>query len=76
MAENDTINHMSRLTFNTFSIEMYAEHAGLPSPKVFSIFRDSGLLDMLNSDYEDLHGMSWEYLMGMFDDYLAERKYA
>jgi hypothetical protein len=67
---------MSRLSFNTFSIEMYSEHSGLPSPTVFKVFRDSGLLEMLDTDYEDLHGMSWEYLMGMFDDYLREREYA
>jgi hypothetical protein len=55
---------------------MYSEHSGLPSPEVFRMFRDSGLLKMLDTDYEDLHGMSWEYLMRMFDDYLKERKYA
>jgi hypothetical protein len=67
---------MSKLSFNAFCIEMYAERSGLPSPKVFGMFRDSGLLEMLGDDYEDLHGMSWEYLMGMFDDYLRERTYA
>jgi hypothetical protein len=50
---------------------MYAEHSGLSSPAVFALFKDSGLLQMLEDDYEDLHGMSWEYLMGLFDEYLA-----
>jgi hypothetical protein len=67
---------MSRLSFNVFSIEMYSEHSGLPSPEVFKLFRDSGLLKMIGRDYEDLHGMSWEYLVDEFDDYLGGRKYA
>jgi hypothetical protein len=30
----------------------------------------SGLLELLDTDYEDLHGMSMEYLMQLFDEYL------
>ena len=32
--------------------------------------RLQGLLAMLDSDYEDLHGMGMEYLMQFFDKYL------
>jgi hypothetical protein len=35
---------MSKLSFNAFCIEMYAERSGIPSPKVFGMFRYSGLL--------------------------------
>ncbi|HBT94911.1 MAG TPA: hypothetical protein DEB24_01830 [Coriobacteriia bacterium] len=35
------------------------------------MFKSSGLLDMLRDDYEDLHGMSWEYLIPFYDEYLA-----
>lgn len=61
---------MSRLSFKTFCIEYYAEHTGLPSNEVYDLFAKEGLLDILDTDYEDLHGMSWEYLMQFFDDYL------
>jgi hypothetical protein len=62
---------MSKLSFNTFCIEMYAEHSGKPSPDVYGMFERAGLLGLLDSDYEDLHGMSWESLMQMFDEYLS-----
>jgi hypothetical protein len=58
------------LSFLTFSIELYAEHRNLPSPDIYQLFKKTGLLDMLITDYEDLHGMSFEYLMGFFDEYL------
>lgn len=61
---------MSRLSFKTFCIELYAEHTNSDSTDVYSTFKKSGLIDMLESDYEDLHGMSMEYLMQFFDEYL------
>ena len=36
------------------------------------MFEESGLLDMLKTDYEDLHGMGMEALMQFFDEYLAK----
>ena len=36
------------------------------------MFEKSGLLDMLKTDYEDLHGMGTEALMQFFDEYLAK----
>ena len=61
---------MSRLSFKCFCIEYYAKHIGLPSSEVYSLFEESGLLELLDDDFEDLHGMSWEYLMQFFDNYL------
>lgn len=61
---------MSKLSFTAFCIELYAEHIGKYSTEVYRIFENSGLLDMLDEDYEDLHGMSFEYLMRFFDSYL------
>jgi hypothetical protein len=61
---------MSRIPFLTHCIELYAEHAALPAPEVYRLFTKTGLLVMLISDYEDLHGMSFEYLMQFFDEYL------
>ena len=63
---------MSVLSFQTFCIEFYSRHIQKPSPEVYAMFRDSGLLTMLKTDYEDLHGMGMEALMQFFDEYLAK----
>lgn len=65
---------MSLLSFRTFCIELYAEHIHKNSTEVYSLFEESGLLKLLETDYEDLHGMSMEYLMQFFDDYLGGDK--
>ena len=54
---------MSRTSFKTFCIEYYAEHIGESSNKVYELFKREKILDMLDKDYEDLHGMGMEYLM-------------
>ena len=54
---------MSELSFQVFCIEFYCRHIQKPGPEVYSLFRESGLLDMLKKDYEDLHGMGQEALM-------------
>ena len=61
---------MSRLSFKILCIEHYAQHIGKPSNEVYELFAREHLLDLLNSDYEDLHGMGLEYLMQFFDEYL------
>lgn len=61
---------MSKISFISFCVEYYADHIGKSSVEVYKIFQNEKLLDLLESDYEDLHGMSMEYLMQMFDDYL------
>ena len=63
---------MSKLSFQTFCIEFYSRHIQKPGPEVYRLFRESGLLDMLNTDYGDLHGMGQEALMQFFDEYLAK----
>ena len=65
---------MSKISFISFCIEYYADHIKKPSDEVYEIFKKEKLLDMLESDYEDLHGMSMEYLMQMFDEYLKGDK--
>lgn len=63
---------MSKLSFKIFCIEFYSKHIQKPDPEVYELFRASELLDTLDSDYEDLSGMSMEYLMQFFDEYLAK----
>ena len=61
---------MSKLSFKAFCIEHYGAHTGRPSNEVYEEFEKEGLISMLDSDYEDLHGMGMEYLMQFFDEYL------
>ena len=63
---------MSKLSFLSFCLEYYAEHTGKPSNQVYMLFKEQGLLDVLEQDYDDLHGMGMEYLMQFFDEYLGE----
>lgn len=66
---------MSKLSFKSFSVENYAEHTKLPSSTVYKQFKKTGLLKLLDADYEDLHGMSFEYLMQFFDEYLQNEEW-
>ena len=43
---------MSELSFQTFCIEFYSRHIQRPGPEVYELFRKSGLLDMLKTDYQ------------------------
>ena len=65
---------MSQLSFKSFCIEKYATHSGLAGAEVYALFDRSGLLKVLDEDYDDLHGMGWEALMPMFDEYLGRRQ--
>ncbi len=62
---------MSKLSFKTFCIEQYADYSGKTSDKVYLLFKNSGLLDLLEEDYEDLHSMGIEWLVNYFDQYLG-----
>ena len=62
---------MSLLSFKTYCIEYYTEYKNLPSSKVFKDFEKTRLLNHLESDYEDLHGMGKTYLMNYFDKWLS-----
>ena len=65
---------MSKISFISFCVEYYAEHVNKKSDEVYEMFKKEKLLDLLEYDYEDLHGMSIEYLMQMFDEYLKGNK--
>ena len=64
---------MSRTSFKAYCIEYYADHLQKPSPDIYNLFYESGLLKMLDDDYEDLHGMSIEYLIQFFDEFLEDQ---
>lgn len=65
---------MSKLSFVSFCVEYYAEHIGKPSDEVYELFKKEKVLDLLESDYDDLHGMGMEYLMNFIDEYLGGEK--
>ena len=65
---------MSELSFKTYCIENYAEYKNDSSSKIFNQFDKSGLLEHLETDYEDLHGLGKEFLMDYFDKWLGENK--
>jgi hypothetical protein len=58
---------MSRLSFKTFCIELYADRKSLPSNEVYSLFKNKGILKMLDEDYELLHGHGFDYVISDID---------
>lgn len=65
---------MSKVSFIGFCVEYYAEYIGKKSNEVYALFKKEGVLDVLEEDYGDLHGMSMEYLMQFIDEYLGGNK--
>ena len=61
---------LSKLSFKTFCIEFYSQHINKPSNEVYKLFQNKGVMDLLETDYDDLHGMSMEYMMQFIDNYL------
>ena len=61
---------MSRLSFKAFCIEKYADYKGIPSNEVFKLFEEKGVIDMLNRDYELLHGFGFEYIVRDIDRFI------
>ncbi len=43
------------------------------SSQVYKLFDKTKLLELLDLDYEDLHGMGLEYLMKFIDEYLETK---
>ena len=63
---------MGKTSFKAFCVEFYANHADKTGPEVYAEFADSGLLQELDDDYEDLHGLGMEALMRLFDEWLGK----
>jgi len=55
---------MSKLSFKLFCIEKYADKKQIPSNEVYKLFEAGGILQMLDEDYEILHGHGFEYILG------------
>ena len=54
---------MSRLSFKTFCIELFAERKSMPGNEVYALFEKNGILTMLDEDYELLHGHGFDYVL-------------
>jgi len=61
---------MSRLSFKTFCIELFADRKSIPSNEVFKLFNESGILKMLDEDYDILHGHGFDYVLQDIDQIL------
>ncbi|MBR1375931.1 MAG: DUF3791 domain-containing protein [Cardiobacteriaceae bacterium] len=66
---------MTKLSFVSFCINYYSEFINKPANEIYELFQKTGLLQMLRDDYEDLHGMSMEYMMQFCDEYLGNHNY-
>lgn len=62
---------MSKISFVSFCLSYYAEHINRQLDEVYALFEREGLLKLLREDYDDLHGMSMEYMMQFCDEYLG-----
>ncbi|NLT08813.1 MAG: DUF3791 domain-containing protein [Ruminococcus sp.] len=62
---------MSKISFITFCVEYYAQHTNKASNEVYELFKQEKVLDLLENDYNDLHGMGMEYIIQFIDEYLG-----
>ena len=63
---------MSKLSFKLFCIEKYADKKHIPSNEVYQLFEDRGILQMLDEDYEILHGYGFEYVLDDIEKILED----
>ncbi|MCL2088897.1 MAG: DUF3791 domain-containing protein [Oscillospiraceae bacterium] len=61
---------MSRLSFKAFCTEKYADFKSIPSNEVYKLFEENGVIQMLNRDYDILHGFGFEYIVRDIDQYV------
>ena len=61
---------MSKISFIPFCVEHYAKHTGKTGDVIYDLFKREKLIELLENDYDDLHGMGMDYLMQFVDEYL------
>ena len=54
---------MSRLSFKTFCIELYAEKKSIFANDAYALFEKNGIIKMLDEDYDILHGHGFDYIL-------------
>jgi hypothetical protein len=65
---------MSKLSFKLFCIEKYADKHGIPSNEVYKMFESKGVMEMLNADYDVLHGHGFEYVICDIEQFMEIRR--
>ena len=65
---------MSKLSFKLFCIEKYADKHSIPSNTVYKLFESRGIIDMLDEDYELLHGHGFQYFINDIENILESRE--
>lgn len=66
------IDGSRKTIWEQFCIEHYADKVNRESCKIYEQFKREGLLELLRTDYEDLHGMGVEYMVHFGGEYLGE----
>ena len=61
---------VSLLSFKAFCIEKYADYKSMPSNEVYKLFEKKGVIEMINRDYELLHGFGFEYVVRDIEQYI------
>lgn len=61
---------MDSFKFQIFCVETYSAHIAKPINVIYSTFKETGLLDLLKTNYLDLHGLGSEALSHFFDEYM------
>jgi hypothetical protein len=64
---------MSKLSFKLFCIEKYADKHGIPGSEVYRLFDRKGVIEMLDRDYDVLHGHGFEYVIGDIEQFMETR---
>ena len=62
---------MSRLSFKTFCIELYADRKLIPSNEVYKLFENNSIIQMLDDDYDVLHGHGFDYVIQDIDKIIS-----
>jgi hypothetical protein len=65
---------MSKLSFKLFCIEKYADKKHISGHEVYQLFEANGILQMLDEDYEVLHGHGFDYVLCDIERILEDGK--
>lgn len=71
--ENVETNQYTEDEINRFiiiCIEQYASFKDISGKETYRLMSEKKVIDELKNDYEDLHGMSWEWLNDYIDSLL------
>jgi hypothetical protein len=65
---------MSRLSFKTFCIELFADRKSILSSEAYKLFEKNGIIKMLDEDYDILHGHDFNYILNDIEQILENPK--